>query len=213
MAPSRLKATDRDGPGGHPNDAELVERACAGDRSAEAAIYQRYAGYLSGMVLRLVGSATEAEDILHDTFVLALEELPRLRAGTALRPWLARIAVTQTHRRFRRRRLLRLLGMDRGEAVPFDAIASADAGPEVRAQLAALGRALAELPSDQRIAWSLRYVEGATLEEVADACACSLATAKRRVKAASADLHERVHLADAVVALPRAGERSTKGAS
>jgi RNA polymerase sigma-70 factor (ECF subfamily) len=212
MPPSRLTAKDRDRLDGYPDDAELVAAACSGDRGAEAAIYQRYAGYLSGMVLRLAGNASEAEDILHDTFVLALEELPRLRSGTALRPWLARIAITQVHRRFRRRRLLRLLGMDRGEAVPLDAIASADAGPEIRAQLAALGRALAELPADQRIAWSLRHVEGATLEEVADACACSLATAKRRLQAASAHLRERVQLADAVVALPF-GKRGVKGAS
>jgi RNA polymerase sigma-70 factor (ECF subfamily) len=212
MPPSRLPAKDRDRSDGDPDDGELVARACSGDRVAEAAIYRRYAGYLSGMVLRLGGSASEAEDILHDTFVLALEELPRLRSGTALRPWLARIAVTQLHRRFRRRRLLRLLGMDRGEVVPLDAIASPDAGPEIRAQLAALGRALAELSPNERIAWSLRHVEGATLEEVADACACSLATAKRRLQAASVHLRGRVQMADAIVRLPF-GARGTKGAS
>ena len=39
-------------------------------------------------------------------------------------------------------------------------------------------------PSDQRIAWSLRYVEGYALGEVASACGCSLATAKRKIAAA-----------------------------
>jgi RNA polymerase sigma-70 factor (ECF subfamily) len=176
-------------------------------------IYERYASYLSGMVLRLLGSASEAEDILHDTFVLALEALPRLRSGTALRSWLARIAVTQVHRRFRRRRLLRLLGIDGGETVPLDAIASADAGPEILAQLGSLARALARLPADQRIAWSLRHVEGATLEEVADTCGCSLATAKRRLQAAAAHMRGQVHLADDVVAMPCAGARGAKRAS
>ena len=39
---------------------------------------------------------------------------------------------------------------------------------------------------DQRLAWSLRYVEGEKLEQVAEHCGCSLATAKRRISAAHA---------------------------
>jgi RNA polymerase sigma-70 factor (ECF subfamily) len=197
MLPSRATSTGRDrSEDSSAPDERLVERARAGDRDAEEAIYRRHVVYLAGMILRLVGSAVEAEDVLHDTFVLALQELPRLRAGTALRPWLARIAVSQVHRRFRRRRLLRVLGMDGGEIVPLDSIASAQAGPEVRAQLAALGRVLGALPVEQRIAWSLRFIEGSTLEEVADACGCSLATAKRRVQAASERVQRSVDVED-----------------
>jgi RNA polymerase sigma-70 factor (ECF subfamily) len=34
------------------------------------------------------------------------------------------------------------------------------------------------------VAWTLRHVEGQKLEEVAQYCRCSLATAKRRISAA-----------------------------
>lgn len=167
-------------------DTQLVEGALAGDRSAEEAIYRRHVRYIAGVVLRLLLDATETEDVVQDTFTLALQELPRLRRLPSLRPWLAQIAVSQVHRRLRRRRLLRLLGLDRSDdpAAAFERIAAPDAGPEVLTELASLGRLLHALPVGQRIAWSLRHVEGATLGEVASACDCSLATAKRRIAAA-----------------------------
>jgi DNA-directed RNA polymerase specialized sigma24 family protein len=34
------------------------------------------------------------------------------------------------------------------------------------------------------LAWSLRFIEGQQLDRVAEMCSCSLATAKRRIKAA-----------------------------
>ena len=46
----------------------------------------------------------------------------------------------------------------------------------------------APLPADRRIAWMLRRVEGLALAEVASACNCSLATAKRRIAGADAEM-------------------------
>jgi RNA polymerase sigma-70 factor (ECF subfamily) len=183
-------------------DARLVARVRARERGAEEAIYRRHVGYVAGMVLRLMADPAETEDVVQDTFALALEQLPRLRDGSALRPWLAQIAVSQMNRRFRRRRLMRLLGLQGEEVVAFDAIASRDASPDVVSELAALGRAVGALPPDQRVAWSLRHIEGATLPEVAAACDCSLATAKRRIAAADDSIRAVVRLADAVVLLP-----------
>ena len=54
--------------------------------------------------------------------------------------------------------------------------------------LEALYAALAALPVDERLAWTLRHVEGSTLEEVAVGCGCSLATAKRRIARVSRTL-------------------------
>jgi len=63
-------------------------------------------------------------------------------------------------------------------------VAGPDASAAVRANMATLQQLLARLPTDQRLAWSLRHIQGESLEEVALHCDCSLATAKRRVTAA-----------------------------
>ena len=53
------------------------------------------------------------------------------------------------------------------------------ASPEERVLLSRVYTVLDELPAKERVAWTLRYLEGERLEDVAKLCGCSLATAKR----------------------------------
>lgn len=177
-------------------DAELVSRIRRGDKKAEHELYQKYVGYVMGLAVRLLGRKSEAEDVVQDTFVIALEQMDKLRDPSAVRGWLAQVAVSQARRRFRRRKLLIRLGMDRGEEdAPLDSLARESITPEETAELSLLNRVLSDLPEAERFAWMLRHVEGEELEACARACACSLATVKRRI--AAADVRIR-----AMVALP-----------
>lgn len=163
-------------------DAELVARAAGGDRWGREMLYRRHAAHLLGMTARLLGNSAEAEEIVQDTFVTAFAELASLREPASLRAWLAQIAVSLVRRRWRRARLLRLLGFDRsGADATLEALADAAAPPDQRAELALLDRVLLKMKPAYRIAWMLRQVEGLALDEVATACGCSLATAKRRI--------------------------------
>lgn len=179
------------------DDEALVSRARAGDGWAEEALYRRYVGDVGAIAVRLLKSRAEAEDVLQDTFAIAFHKLASLRDASALRGWLVQIAVSQVRRRFRTRKLRRLLGLDaEADDATLERVAAASAGPEVRAELAALDRVLERLPGDHRIAWMLRYVEGETLEDVARACDCSLATAKRWLASADAKVRAHVSLED-----------------
>jgi RNA polymerase sigma-70 factor (ECF subfamily) len=173
------------GTGAKLDDATLVSRACQGERWAEEALYQRHVAYIMGMVVRLLGNRTEAEDVVQDTFLIGLDRLDTVRRPEAIRGWLAMIAVREVRRRLRRARLLARLGFHSPkEGVDFESLAGQEADTETRVELAAIGDAVAKLPADERLAWMLRYVEGEPLEEVARLCGCSLATAKRRIAAA-----------------------------
>jgi len=178
-----------------PADAELVARALGGDRAAEEAIYRRYAGYVTSLCLRLLRDRDELADVVQDTFVDVLQQLPELREPELLRRWITGVAVHKVHRRFRRRRLRLLLGLHRSS---HDALVSlharADSSPELRTELALLDAQLARLPDVERAAWILRYVEDYRLADVAQLCNCSLATAKRRIAAADASIRARVQL-------------------
>jgi RNA polymerase sigma-70 factor (ECF subfamily) len=176
-------------------DAELVRRALAGDTWAEEFLYRRYVRAIWGTVLRLLRSPPDAEDVVQDTFATAFRELPRLRDASALRGWLLRIAVREVHRRLRRRRLRRFLGLEQEDAseLSLESVAVEGLGAEARAELGMIDRLLARLPPDLRIAWMLRHVEGESLEDVARACTCSLATVKRRIAAVDAHLQKHLH--------------------
>lgn len=166
-----------------PDDAELVERLGNGDAWAKEALYRKYFTTVWGLVLRLLRNRIDTEDTVQDVFAIAFSEFRDLRDPAAVRPWLLQIAVHQVHRRFRRRKLLRLLGLDRGvDDVVLESLVHPNTPADVRAEIGKLDLVVQKLPEVQRIAWSLRFVEGCSLEEVATACQCSLATVKRRLR-------------------------------
>lgn len=166
-------------------DAELVRRALADDEWAKAAIYRRYASQVANIAARLLGNRADMMDVLQDVFLEAFSELPTLRDPSALRPWLVRRTVNKVHKRFRRRKLRRVLGLDRGaDELTLFALQSPDCSPEDRLELARISEVLASLPARQRVAWVLHRVEGETLPAVADATDTSLATVKRDIAAA-----------------------------
>lgn len=167
------------------DDATLVAAALARDGAAEEALYRRHAPGVLNLATRLLRSNADASDVLQDAFVAAFDDLGSLREAGAFRGWVQRITVRLIHRRFRRRRMLALLGLDRGSyEMSLESFADESASAEARVELRWLDAALARLDERDRVAWMLRHVEGLALDEVAAACDCSLATVKRRVAAA-----------------------------
>lgn len=185
-----------DGRGGneHVTDGDLVRRARGGETWAHEMIYRRHVRLVATTAQRLLRDASDVDDVVHETFLIAFEKITHLIDADALRGWLVRIAVSRVHRRFRWRKFVAFLGGDDPTAV-LEEQACRDASPEQRAELALIDRALGALPLKLRTPWVLRHVVGCQLEDVAAACACSLATVKRRI--AEAEGLVRRHLGDA----------------
>lgn len=165
------------------DDAELVARARRGDARAFAQIYARHAHAVAATARRLLGASADADDVVQETFLIAFEQLDRVVELAALRGWLMQIAVSRAHRRFRQRRTSRLATEDPHAAI--DQQPASGASPEQCAELSLIERAL-RLPAKLRTPWRMRRVDGAALGDVALACKCSLATAKRRLAEADA---------------------------
>lgn len=172
-------------------DAQLVSLAIGGDMAAFETLYRRHCAFVLNLAVRLQGTATDVEDIVHDAFLKAYGRLDELREAGSFRAWLGAIVVRLVRTRLRRNRLLGSLGLMSGvDPVDLDAVASSEAGPETRAQLAQIYALLQMMPTNERIAWTLRFVERHRLEAVADLAGCSLATAKRRIQRAQKFLSE-----------------------
>ena len=162
------------------SDAELVRRAREGSDWAIEMMYRRYSKLVAATAQRLLRSDADVDDVVQETFLIAFEKIDRLVEPAALRGWLAQIAVSRVHRRFRFRKVTRLWSAGELEASLHEQ-ASTDATPEQRAELALIDRALGKLPLKLRTAWVMRHVVGYQLEDIATACECSLATIKRRI--------------------------------
>lgn len=166
------------------DDAQLVALVRSQDVRAFEALYRRHSAFIFNLAARIQGSVLDIEDLVHDAFLKAHQQLSTLREPGMFRHWLGSVAVRLVRTRLRRRRLLGSLGLLDADPVDLDAISSTEAGPELRAQLAQVYALLQTMPTDDRIAWTLRYVESHQLEDVAELTECSLATVKRRIQRA-----------------------------
>ena len=153
----------------------------------DAQLFARFAPYVARIGIRLLGRESDVDDLIQEVFFAAFKQRGQLRDPGATKNWLATIAVRAARRQLRRRRLRQFVGLDAGG--PQFELRDPGMSPEQRALLARVYRILDGIPVDQRLAWTLRYVEGEKLEQVAVRCNCSLATAKRRIAAAHAALH------------------------
>jgi RNA polymerase sigma-70 factor, ECF subfamily len=161
------------------DDNKLVEALCNGHPGAAAHLHARFAPQMSRVLFRLLGPDSELEDAVHDTFVQALESIHRLRDPESLGPWLTGVAVFTAKRQMQARARRRWLLFRPPEEIPERA--TVDPAPEAIDALRSIYSILRKLPPDERIAVTLRFVEGMTLPEAAAASRLSLSTFKRRL--------------------------------
>ncbi len=181
------------------DERALVEGVLAGNEAAAAELYDRYVADLRRILLRVIGPSAELGDLLQDTFVSALGSLGTLQDPAALRGWLIRVAVFTARKHLRsrgRRRWLRLWRDEEEESGELAAVTL----PSQSASLAAkeAWQILEELGVEERMAFSLRFIEGLELGEVAAALDCSLSTVKRRLLRAVARFQVRAQRTSAL---------------
>jgi RNA polymerase sigma-70 factor, ECF subfamily len=156
-------------------DEALVERIAAGDRRAFAQLYRRHARYVASVAFRLLGDASELDDVVQETFSICLESIAGLQEAGKVRPWLVTIAVRRAQRRLSARSRRRWLGVEVG------LVSAQTSDPQVSHEVRELYRVLEGLTPKLRVPWVLSRIEGGTLDEVAEWCETSLATLKRRL--------------------------------
>ncbi len=136
-------------------EAALVRAAQAGDRAAFGALYAQFASMIHGILLAHV-SYTDAEDLMQDVFIRAMEQLRGLREAGAFGGWLASIARRAAFDHHRRIRLLTDLP---------DAIAGGERPDGEAFEVLAI---IQRLPESYRETLVLRLVEGMTGPEIAE---------------------------------------------
>jgi RNA polymerase sigma-70 factor (ECF subfamily) len=169
-----------------PNDLETVAKARKGDPAAFHELVDRHAAYLFGLAASLVGNATDAEDIVQETFAGAFRGLAAFRGRSSLKTWLTQILLRQAaaHRRGRRR-FLSFLAV-RSSSVPEHA-PSASPSSDARMDVAAALKALSE---EHRQVVVLREFQGLSYEEIAEVLSLPQGTVESRLFRARRALQE-----------------------
>jgi len=71
-----------------PSDADLVRAAQNGDSTSLGILLERYRASLHGSALGILGHGSQAEDAVHDTFLVALRKIDGVREPAAVGGWL-----------------------------------------------------------------------------------------------------------------------------
>ncbi len=181
----RLRVVASATPGPEPDDGEeLLAMARAGHPRTGALLFDRYEATVNRLVWRVLGADDAHDDIVHQVFVALLAGVRKVRDAAGLDGWVIVVTVNTVRSEIRRRRIRRLWLRSEPEAID---LAEAPApSHEARELLRRTYAVLAHLPADERIAFTLRFIDEQPLTAVAEACGCSLATIKRRLTAARA---------------------------
>jgi RNA polymerase sigma-70 factor (ECF subfamily) len=185
------RVTPQAAPGQEPEtpEAALIRGLCAGEPWAERALIDRYGAHVERILMRILGGHSDLDDLTQEVFVRAFERLDELHDPPALRRWLSAIAVFVAREAIRRRKRRQWLVFLSAETTPEIEVPAASL--EARAALRAFYDVVDSLDADKRIAFTLRFVEGMELGEIAEVCDVSLATIKRRIKSAEVEFYGR----------------------
>ena len=159
------------------------------EREGLEGAFLRFSPYVAAIGLNVLGRDEELDDLVQEVFLRAHKHLHQLRQPEAIKPWLAQITVNTARRMLYRRRLVRFVGLEDPERDPYRTLSAPGLNPEQLTELRQLYALLDRAPVQDRLAWTLRHVQGERLQEVALLCGCSLATAKRRIASVEAMLH------------------------
>jgi RNA polymerase sigma-70 factor (ECF subfamily) len=173
------------------DDAALASRAAQGDQDAFARIMRRYNQRLYRLAVSVMGDASEAEDVLQESYVRAFYAFATYAGAGSLGAWLARIVRNEAIDRVRARESRRThvaieaeLGGQSGEDETNVTSDPLMIDPQALAANAELRRllehAIQRLPEQFRTAFVLREVEGLSVEETAEYLGIPAATVKTR---------------------------------
>ncbi len=201
-------AQPTDSPARGLSDEELLVRARSGDDRAFAKIVERYESRVAATAIGMLGPGHEAEEVGQETFIRLYRSLDRFRGDASLGTYLTRIAMnlSLTALRKRKRWFARFVdaeaasGDRTGSRRPArrDGIAgfAADpgdgplAGLEAEERRASVRRALGRLSPEHRAVVVLRWMDGLSTRETAQALGVAEGTVMSRLYRAMDRLEE-----------------------
>ena len=170
----------------------LVARARAGDLEALEALYRAFETHVYNLVLRMLRTPEDAEDVLQETFLEVVRSIKQYRGEGHLWGWIKRIAASKALMRIRRNQVRATEQLDEestGQQVGY-------AGPELTRSGSVAGvparidleRAFEQLSETSRSVVWLHDVEGYTHEEIAELMGKTVSFSKSQLARAHARL-------------------------
>ena len=175
-------------------DNEIISRVLKGEQNAYAELVNRYQAYVFTLVLRMIKTREDAEEVAQDVFVKAYRSLADFRGESKFSTWLYTIANT-TSITFLRKKKLDVHSLDNEKV--FEVADSKDSGlranlVEQKSRVNMVNEAIAMLSPDDAEIITLFYKAEQNLEEISRILRLETNTAKVRLHRARTRLKEKM---------------------
>lgn len=151
------------------DEKELIERITRGETELFAHIAEHYAQAVHTLVVRIVGSHEDAEEVTQDVFVRVFEHLRLFNFKSSFSTWLYRIAYNCAITYARRKRQPHYtINESRLRNVGNDELEQMEATADNEQQIEALARAINRLDAEERALITLFYYEERSVAECAE---------------------------------------------
>lgn len=171
-------------------DGALAQRIAARDAEAVRLVTRRNNQRLFRAAWSILGNRAEAEDSVQSAYLRAFAAIESFEARSSLSTWLTRIVINEAlgrkraatrRRRHFDRNSVAVLDDYREKLMRGSTSGTSPDGELMRSQIRKrLEQAIAQLPSDFRLVFVLREIEGLSVEETADSLGIVPATVKTR---------------------------------
>jgi RNA polymerase sigma-70 factor (ECF subfamily) len=175
-------------------DNEIISRVLKGEQNAYAELVNRYQAYVFTLVLRMIKSREDAEEVAQDVFIKAYRSLADFRGESKFSTWLYTIANT-TSITFLRKKKLDVHSLDNEKV--FEVAESKDSGfranlVEQKSRVNMVNEAIAMLSPDDAEIITLFYKAEQNLEEISRILRLETNTVKVRLHRARTRLKEKM---------------------
>ena len=175
-------------------DNEIISRVLRGEQNAYAELVNRYQAYVFTLVLRMIKSREDAEEVAQDVFIKAYRSLADFRGESKFSTWLYTIANT-TSITFLRKKKLDVHSLDNEKV--FEVADSKDSGfranlVEQKSRVNMVNEAIAMLSPDDAEIITLFYKAEQNLEEISRILRLETNTVKVRLHRARTRLKEKM---------------------
>ena len=164
---------------------ELVEQCKANDRSAQLALYKKYAEGMFCVAMRFLKNPDDAEDVLQEAFIKAFQRIDQYKGEVTFGAWLKRIVVNRS---------IDFLKSKHNQTLPLHEsymhVAEDDWEVEEGIQMDEIKAAIAGLPEKYRFVVQLYLVEGYDHSEISEILDISETASRTRLLRGKGQLQE-----------------------
>ena len=171
------------------SDAAIVAQVLAGDKEAFRLLVERHTRSIYSVAYRMTGNQQDAEEIMQETFLRAYRSLERFELRSSFSTWLYRIAVNRCLDFLKARKMNDTypIAEDSGAAEDDRAIhlPANSPGPdrlllsdEARQKIT---QAMALLSPTERVAFTMRHMEGRSIDEISRSLNVKASAAKNSI--------------------------------